>query len=96
MDKLKHMVRAVPYPGLPQELKAYHCYLTDAGHCISAIPRVLYPEAESTGNFDGYECPVPVKYVLEKGYEKRGDYLIIDVPYNQRLGLTVDDRYTEF
>jgi hypothetical protein len=45
---------------------------------------------------DDYELPVPVKYVLEKGYKKEGDYVIVDAPYELPYGLMVEDEYTEY
>lgn len=81
---------------IPEDLEPYHYYIADAGHCIQCVPRVFLADAQRKNDMDGYETPVPAKYVLEKGYERYGDYLIADVPYDPELGVVVDDRYSVF
>lgn len=94
---MRSMLLDIKYPNrLPDELIPYHCYLVDGGHCILCIPKSLYAEAKSSNDYDGYECPIPVKYVLEHGYQKRGDYLIVDVSYSQETGAEVEDKYFEY
>ena len=39
------------------------------------------------------EC---MKYVLEKGYTKWGDYIVCEVPYNNVCGLMVPEEYQEY
>ena len=94
---IKHMVSERPYPGmLPDELKPYHAYISDSGHSLMCIPAKVEKDAFDSSEPWGYELPLPVKYVLEKGYEKRDDYLIVDVPYDENIGAVVYDRYYEF
>lgn len=84
------------YPGLPTELKEFNYWLRDAGRSILAIPELLLERAEADGNFDLYEVPIPVKYVLEKGYRIYNGYVIVDVAYDHNLGVTVPEEYSEW
>lgn len=83
------------YPGLPEELKEYCYYLTDSGYCIMAIPERLLKEHFGSMDLWQYECPVPAKYVLEKGWKHFEEYIVVDVPYNSETGLEVDG-YDEY
>ncbi|MCK9324469.1 MAG: hypothetical protein M0P69_03140 [Bacteroidales bacterium] len=95
LQDIAHMVRKRTYPGaLPEELKPYHAYLLDGGHAIMCVLELHL--AEASGQMDGYEVPVPVKYVLEKGYRFVGGYVIVEADYDSEIGLTVDDKYSEF
>ena len=92
---IQHMVKNIPYPGtMPDELKNHHYYILDSGHCIMCV--LEYHLEEAQGDMDMYEVPVPVKCVLENGYKKEGDYIIIGAQYDSILGLVVDDKYSEF
>lgn len=96
LQDIAHMVQRRPYPGqLPKELQPYHCYLLDSGHSIICVLETHLEEAQKT-SMDDYELPVPVKYVLEKGYRFDGQYIIVDAEYNEELGLMVDDKYHEY
>ncbi len=96
LQDIPHMVRKRPYPGqLPDELKPYHYYLLDCGHSIMCILETHLEEAQKAG-MDDYEVPVPVKYVLEKGYRFAGGYVVVEAEYDSEIGLMVDDKYTEF
>ena len=58
------------YPGeLPEELKPFHYYIVREGHCLMVIPRNYLQLALDKNEMDDYEIQIPVKYVLEKGYE---------------------------
>jgi len=95
LSDIEHMVRKCPYPGqMPDELQPYHYYILDSGHAIMCVLQVHLKEA--TGNMDDYEVPVPVKYVLEKGYRFVDGYVVVDADYSMEIGLIVDDKYTEF
>ena len=61
-----------------------------------AIPECLLNEAEEDGDLDEYKCPIPVKYVLEKGYKIYKEHVICDVNYDINVGLIVDEKYFEF
>lgn len=95
LEDIAHMVQERPYPGqLPEELKPYHYYLLDSGHSIMCVLEIHLRDAK--GNMDDYEVPVPVKYVLEKGYRIVDQYIIVDAEYSKELGLIIDDGYDEY
>lgn len=85
------------YLGLPDELKAFNYYYNDweTGHSIMAIPECLLKEAEEDGDLDMYECPFPVKYVLENGYRIYKDHVICDGKYSMDFGLEIDEKWYE-
>ncbi len=83
-----------PYPGLPEMLKEYHVYTQDSGHSLCAIPLSLLEDARAEPW--QFEVPIPVKYVLEKGYTFFCDYIVVDVPYDEELGVVVDEKYEEY
>lgn len=86
-------VQDKPYDGLPDELRPYHFWISDSGHIIMAVLAEHWDEAEVK---DDYELPVPVKYVLEKGYEIKDGYVIVAAPYDSEFGLCIDEDYEEF
>ena len=59
------------YSNLPKELKEFnYCYNDgETGHVIMTIPECSLKEADQDGDLDMFECPFPVKYVLEKRYK---------------------------
>ena len=85
------------YPGLPEELKEFNYYYDDGetGHVIMAIPKCLLKEAEQDGDLDMYECPFPVKYVIEKGCEIYKNHIICDAKYNPIFGLEIEHKWFE-
>jgi hypothetical protein len=93
-EDIKHMVSKRPYAGLPAELESYHYYISDSGHCIMCVLKCHLKEAKD--DMDSYEIPVPVKYVVEKGYRFLDEYVIVEAKYALPFGLNVDDKYTEF
>lgn len=99
LQDIAHLVKPVPYHrALPEELKHFHVYLTDGGHVLMAIPLCNAPQAFATnGDESDYEVGIPVKFVLEKGYDIRNGYLIVDAPYDwDGFGLEVDEQYEEY
>lgn len=99
LKDIKNMVSDKKYLGLPKELYKFNYYILDAGHCIMAIPDTLLLEAEKSGNYYMYECPVPVKYVLENGYRLHEDHVIVSVKYSLPFGLfglDIADEFHEF
>ena len=95
LKDIKHMVKDVPYPYImPDKLLPYHYYLLDAGHSIMCVLKCHLKEAQK--DMDLYEVPVPVKYVLQKGFEIKNGYIIVDANYDSTLGLMVDEKYYEF
>lgn len=99
-DSLKDiafMLKNIPYPKeLPDDISHLHCYVSDGGHSILAVPQPLMDEAK--GRYTLYEVPLPVKYVLEKGWQHIDDTdcIAVDVPYNNTFGAEVPDGYEEF
>jgi hypothetical protein len=53
-------------------------------------------EEARKSSMDDYELPVPVKYVLEKGYRFVDGYVVVEAEYSEELGLMVDDKYSEY
>lgn len=78
---------------LPDELEKYYSYEVDCGHSIWAIPQCLLNEAEDC--MDEYMLPVPVKYILEKGYKIHKNHIICDVIYDEIVGLKIKSEYFE-
>lgn len=90
------LIKKDDYSGLPEELREFNYYYGDGdtGHVVMAIPKCLLAEAQSNGDLDMFECPIPCKYVLERGYEMVEGHVVVDVPYGT-FGAEVDDRYFE-
>lgn len=83
------------YFGLPEELNEFNYYYNDGetGHVIMAIPECLLEEAE--GDLDMFECPFPVKYVLENGYRIYKNHVICNGKYDPVFGLEIDEKWYE-
>ena len=77
---------------VPEELRDLCYWFADSGYCILGVPKCF----ENEGAMWDYEVPIPAKYVLEKGWKKYGDYIIVDVPYDDETGLVVDEKYDEY
>ena len=88
------------YPGLPEELKPFHYYFSHEGHVIMIIPRNYLQTALDTGELDDYEIQIPVKFVLEKGYEfveGHYNYIVGNFDYNDELHcVEVPTEYYEY
>jgi len=73
------------YPGqLPDELQARYCYPIDCGHSIVVALKQFYPPGSDTGQV---LVPAPVKAVLRVGYEQRDGYILVDLHYDNEIGL---------
>lgn len=84
------------YKGLPNELQEFNYYYGDGlGHVIMAIPEGLLKEAEEYGDLDMYECPVPVRYVLNRGYRIYKEHIVCDVKYDPVFGIDVNEKWFE-
>lgn len=85
------------YAGLPDELKEFNYYYNDGetGHVIMAIPESLLDEAEEDGDLDMFECPFPVRYILEKGYEIYKDHVVCEAEYDSVFGLDIEEKWFE-
>ncbi len=77
---------------LPQELENWHCYTSDGGHNILCC---LKKDYQPNTNLADYLVPIPVKLVL-KNYEIKGNYVVVDAPYTEQLGLIFDPEDEEF
>ena len=60
-----------------------------------AIPECLLEEAEKNTDLDMFECPFPVKYVLENGYRIYKDHVICEGKYDMIFGLMIDKKWYE-
>lgn len=85
-------IRKDNYP-LPEELRKFNYYYDGEGHMVMAIPESLLPRAIKSGDFDGYECPIPCRYVLAKGYRFHEGYVVCNVPYSMELGVDIDESW---
>lgn len=91
-----YMSRPYKYKGcLPKDMEKHHVYYIDSGHSIICVLESNLEEALKTDMWM-YEVPVPVKYVVEKGYRIVNNHVVVDAPYDEFLGLVVDDKYTEY
>lgn len=96
MKDIKHMVSKRTYSkGFPAELQPYFYYISDSGHCIMCVLECHLEEAQQS-SMDDYELPIPIRYVLEKGYRLIDVYVVVDAPYDSAIGLDIDEKYYEF
>lgn len=89
-------VRKDNYKNLPEELREFNYYFPDCGHSIMAIPECKLSEAIEDGDLDMFECPFPVKYVLQKGYRIYEKHVICEAEYHPAFGLSIDEEWDEF
>ena len=90
-----------PYLGdLPPELQKFHYYFSHEGHVLMVIPRNYLQTALESGDLDDYEIQIPVKYVLEKGYQfvdGHLDYIVGNFDYDDELQkVDVPPEYYEY
>lgn len=85
------------YMGLPKELQEFNYYYDDGetGHVIMAIPECMLKEAEEDGDLDMFECPFPVRYVMETGYRIYQEHVVCDGEYDETFGLMIDEKWSE-
>lgn len=97
LDLPRRMVAKDDYPGLPEELREFNYRLMDSGRCLMIVPMCLLAEAKKNGSeLYLYEVAIPVKYVLEKGYQISDGYILCDVPYDKRMGVDIPESYYEY
>ena len=79
---------------LSADLASWYCYISDGGHSILCI---LSKDIRTVRKSDRneYLVPVPVKTVM-RGYKVEDEYVVVDVPYDQRMGLIAPVEDTEF
>ncbi|MCG8541871.1 MAG: hypothetical protein MJA82_18310 [Clostridia bacterium] len=95
LKDIKHMVKNIKYKELPSELEPYNYYVLDSGHCIMSVLQVHLEEAKES-NMDDYEIPLPVRYVLDKGYKFVEGYVVVEAEYSSDFGVVVDEKYYEY
>ena len=91
----------VPYPGeMPEELEKFRFCFAREGHVIMIIPQNYLDEAIRENDLDAYEIAIPVKFVLEKGYqhvEGHEDYIVGNFDYIEELQkVEVPTEYYEY
>lgn len=95
-EDIKHMVSKRTYTkSVPPELQPYMYYISDSGHCIMCVLQFHLKEAKAKG-MDNYEIPVPIKYVLEKGYKIVEGFVVVDARYDSDTGLEINEKYYEY
>ena len=77
---------------LPAFLEQWYVYTSDGGHCILCILQQDYKEGVDLTN---YLIPVPVKTVL-RSHALKGNYVVVDLPYNSNIGLIAPPEDDEF
>lgn len=83
--------KVYPRP-LPPELAEWYAYICDGGHSICCVLKRHY---KPNSDLSDQLVPVPVRAVL-KGYEIKGDYVVVDVPYSDECGVLSEDDDYEF
>lgn len=72
------------YPGvLPAELVPWHLYLSDAGHSVAVVLDCHWGEQEPEQKM----IAAPVRSVLRAGVQWRNGWPVVDLPYDDDLGL---------
>lgn len=90
------MATPYKYKGyLPKDLEKHHVYYADSGHSIVCVLESHLDQAQKT-DMEMYEVPVPVKYVIHNGYRFVNGHVIVDAPYDEFLGLVVDEKYRDY
>jgi hypothetical protein len=74
---------ALYHSDLPNELSTLYLYPYDSGHSILCV---LKTDWDLDVDKTQLQVPVPVKTVL-RGYEIRDSFVVVDVPYDETLGL---------
>lgn len=82
---------------LPKDLAEYYVYLVDNGHSVVAVTPVHAEKAKKEGHdLEDYEVPIPVDYILEKGYVIEDGVVICDFPYDSEWGVVLDEKYNTY
>lgn len=78
----------------PEELVPYAAFIPDSGYCVFVIPEVLSGKRETIPF--GTSVPIPVKYVIKKGYRIENERVYCDVPYDDMIGADIPEEYYVF
>lgn len=77
--------RAQAYPQpLPESVRRWYAYLSDAGHSIVVVPKALWG---TSTNPEELLVPAPVKSVMRAGVVWVGGWPVVDLPYDPNQGL---------
>lgn len=79
---------------VPKEIRFAYTYNSETGHSILAIPSCF--AEKSKGREMDYLVPMPMRYVLEKGYVLRDGYLYVDVKYDPVFGADIPEEYFDY
>ena len=91
-----HIRKVDDYHGLPGELTEYCYWISDSGYSIMAVPEVLLKEHFGDMELWQYEVPMPVRYVLEKGWKFFEGYVIVVADYDDEIGLRIEGEYYDY
>ena len=76
---MEHMRADIPYPHpLPADIAPWHCYTSDGGHGILALPMALYMNPHLRNK--NWVVPINVKTVLRRGYQMLDGFVVVDAP----------------
>ncbi len=81
---------------LSPALAEWHCYTSDGGHSILALLAESAGAAFTSHAVADHLVPCPVKAVLRTGYTLQRGYVVVDLPYDQQLGLLTEAGDDEF
>lgn len=80
---------------VPEELRPHYAFEPDSGHCIRCVPECFAAEAASSADPRQYTVPLPVRYVLSRGYRMAAGLPVVDVPYDSFLGARVPEGFED-
>jgi len=98
LREIAHMVKETNYgKPFPIALIPLYTYVLDSGHSIMCVPEMFVEDAIKKGCCM-YEIPLPVRYVLEKGWKQipGTDSICVNVPYDPMISAIVPDGYEEY
>lgn len=77
---------------IPEDLKPYGVYVSDGGYCVMSI----IPAFVDRVPIEDYLIPVPVRYLMYKGYSFAHDYPVVEAEYDGETGLVIPDGFEDF
>jgi hypothetical protein len=91
------LVSGKSYPSpLPPELETWYAYTLDGGHSIVCLLETHAGEAFASHAERDYLVPAPVRAVLRAGYRVSRGYVVVDLPYDDKLGLMTEPEDDEY
>ena len=85
-------IEKYPENKLPFELQMNLDYICDSGWCVKVLTTGALNTEYGEGDLSGAVAPVPVQYVMRKGYSYYKGYLLVDMPYDRIYGVGGDDK----